>query len=418
MPASARPPDLILPDLILLEFLLRSTVGHTVNYHAAIQRAARQRGLSVRLFCQRSAPVDTVAVLGADPLFQVDYRALERIENTRVRLHTSNMALLDDLQSLEPLLSPRTTIFVQQITNYEALGLAQWYALRPDDRRPRLVICLRAYVERLLETPFGVAVAALMQFGSAVRLCTDTAQLADHFARELTRRPDVIPIPHVSHPLMLSEVPALLAAALDRIRNRADVMVLGLYLGVVGAHKGFLQLHDIITAVRAAGLPVRFIVQARLEPHSIGDPVALEAQIRRLQADPGTDLLLIEEELGEAAYGAVLDACDILLMPYISAAYRHNSSGIFAEAIAAGKIVIVPRDSWMGSELTRFGAAGVALPDITPVDIAQAVGAIVADRVGLQQRAREAVQAWTAFHNAGTLVEYLMAAGGAPSSPL
>lgn len=390
-----------------------------VNYNTAILQAARRRGLSARLFCQVGAPAEAMAVLEAQPLFRLDRDMPAAMEEEPLfRAFHTNGTIFRDLQDLEPLISPRTTLFVQQITDLELPGLAQWWASLPIDRRPRLVVCLRFYVENPFTSLYGVAIMALAAAGSRVRFCTDTVQLADYFGQGLARKPDIIPIPHVSPLSVVSvrttstppdEVPPSLSAQLQQLHSRPGMTVVGLSLGSVGVHKGFLMVHNTIKTIRAARLPVHFIVQAKLGPHVVGDRSLLKAHIKRLQADRGADLLLIDEALDEAAYRAVLESCDILVMPYIAEVYRYNSSGIFAEAIAAAKPVIVPQHTWMGHELLRHNAAGVALHDLTPAAIAQAVAAIIANRATLEQRARVVAESWIAFHNAERLVDYLVA---------
>ncbi|NGX53929.1 MAG: hypothetical protein K1000chlam4_00650 [Chlamydiae bacterium] len=46
--------------------------------------------------------------------------------------------------------------------------------------------------------------------------------------------------------------------------------------------------------------------------------------------------------------------CDVVLLPYDPKIYACGTSGIFVEAICAGKMVLVKDKSWLAYELKRF----------------------------------------------------------------
>src|SRR5262249_29616429 len=56
---------------------------------------------------------------------------------------------------------------------------------------------------------------------------------------------------------------------------------------------------------------------------------------------------------------ALLSRVDIVLLPYDAAQSPLRSSGVFAEAVAAGKVTVVPADTWMSMHLAADRAAGV-----------------------------------------------------------
>ncbi|MDR3517766.1 MAG: hypothetical protein P4M00_18330 [Azospirillaceae bacterium] len=400
------------PDLILLEFGLSTKVGRGYNYCASIQRAVRRRGFSLRLFCHQSVPPGLAETLGAEPLFHTDGETPVAGDASAVQSFCHSGMLFRDLTRLDSLMSPRTTVFVHQLSPLALPGLSQWYLSLPVEYRPRLVVFLDCRPDNPCPGLFGFAVAALATAGppgaTAVRFCTDTAQAAVAFERERGRKADVVPIPAAMLPATAPVHPALVAQ-LKRLRIQRGVTVISLSLGTVARDKGFLMVKDIIAAIRIQHLPIRFIVQTRIDPHQREDHAPLEAAVKALKADRGTDLLLLDEELDETAYATVLTACDLVVLPYRSDRYRDRSSGIFADALAAAKTVIVPADTWMAGELVRFDAPGAVLHQVTPAAIGQAVAAIVPDRGLFHHQARAVATTWTAFHNAEMMVDYLFA---------
>ena len=55
---------------------------------------------------------------------------------------------------------------------------------------------------------------------------------------------------------------------------------------------------------------------------------------------------------------------DVIALPYTTENYHSQTSGVFAEAMASGKIVVVPKGTWLSTQLQRYGG-GVAF---NPVD--------------------------------------------------
>ncbi|NGX59023.1 MAG: hypothetical protein KR126chlam3_00167 [Chlamydiae bacterium] len=65
-------------------------------------------------------------------------------------------------------------------------------------------------------------------------------------------------------------------------------------------------------------------------------------------------LTLISGRLSRADYLHWLHKCDVVFLPYDPKIYANGTSGIFVEAICAGKMVLVKDKSWLAYELKRF----------------------------------------------------------------
>ena len=62
----------------------------------------------------------------------------------------------------------------------------------------------------------------------------------------------------------------------------------------------------------------------------------------------------IENSLSREEYLTWLLGSDIILLPYDPIIYRMATSGIFVEAVCAGKIPLVKKGSWLAHELIKF----------------------------------------------------------------
>ena len=82
---------------------------------------------------------------------------------------------------------------------------------------------------------------------------------------------------------------------------------------------------------------------------------------------------MIERALTTGEYADLVHSADIILLPYQADVYAARSSGILAEALAAGKPVVVPSGTWMSRQVERV--AGNANSNRTPRGMVYSGGA-------------------------------------------
>lgn len=66
-------------------------------------------------------------------------------------------------------------------------------------------------------------------------------------------------------------------------------------------------------------------------------------------------IISLPESLTQKQYQKWMQISDLILLPYHPSEYRVNTSGIFFEAITAGKIPVVKKGTWLANECKRFG---------------------------------------------------------------
>ncbi len=69
---------------------------------------------------------------------------------------------------------------------------------------------------------------------------------------------------------------------------------------------------------------------------------------------------------------------DLILLPYLESSYRYRTSGIFVEAIVAGNIPVVSRDTWMAHELKKYDLTELIV-DWESIDLLMILTSICAD---------------------------------------
>ena len=162
----------------------------------------------------------------------------------------------------------------------------------------------------------------------ALQLLTDSVSLRGALERFTGMPFTVLPIPHLD-----------VDAAAARAPFRAGRLICW-WPGAPRAEKG-LAVMRALTANTGKGMDRLEIVVAA----EAGLPSAVRGP-RLATQPPGMD---------RAAYLAALGDCHVVLLPYHAQAYRERTSGIFVEAVAAGKTPLVSAGTWMAGELERHG---------------------------------------------------------------
>jgi glycosyltransferase involved in cell wall biosynthesis len=231
-----------------------------------------------------------------------------------------------------------------------------------------------------------------------LRLYADTDDLARQYAA-LSPGLDVgvIPIPHCLPPPEGPQPP------------RAPGPLRIVYLGDARDEKGFHLLADLVDALAGKFFPqgrARFILQGNISV--AGDNPVLSHARRRLAAYPGEQVALITEQLDLAAFHDLVRSADIVLLPYDATAYARRSSGILVQALAAGRVVVVPAQTW----LARQAEAGGSVAFGTEKSLSDAVAAAVERWPELAGAARRNAAAFRAEHDAARYIAQLLTAGG------
>jgi hypothetical protein len=90
-------------------------------------------------------------------------------------------------------------------------------------------------------------------------------------------------------------------------------------------------------------------VMRRILP--LADPALIEVVCARASGLPAR---LIADVLTREEYTRWMLESDVILLPYDPTAYRSGTSGIFVEAIIAGKLPVVRDGGWPAYELKKF----------------------------------------------------------------
>ena len=413
--------------VVILDSGLRGPGGHNLSYTCAVQGALRERGLAVEVLVNRGCPPELADAHAFRRLFTsgaYDHPLGHGRLRDLVYLHAQSLVFAEELDhAIRCVLGrPPDLLFSHTLADFEVVGWRRylrrrswpgWLALLMR-QTPRYSTC--GWLQRQLNPYWRLrprSFAAMRhRLGPRFQLCTDSALLSRDYARVYDGSILTLPIPLTSD-VRSGEQPG--PPNIFRRYPPKDVPgpTIG-YLGDARTPKGFPLLPRAVSRIQDAGLAARFLIQCPL-PAGGADAETAKAldELRALSADSRSSVTLIPEHLGDADYAGLLDALDVVLLPYVHSNYLEATSGVFTEALAKGIPVVVPTATWMAHELAG-STAGTVFSREEPEAFPAALLRLLASLDQHKAAARGRRDAWQATHNPGALVGQLLTATCAP----
>ena len=411
-PRSTNPSDV--RRIVILDPGLRSLLGHHVNYARAMMHAAAPRNVDTVIFCSNRAPPELVAELPAIPHFSVETYDKPPISPSRPdsdyeswvvqgsQLLVLNMHFLSNLFGVSAQIGPGDHIFFNSVLPNQLLAICQWLSAFPEETRPPSTIVLRYWEHtRFWRPAFELCASILNRSEMRCRVCSDTVELAVLYADMMGRPVDRLPIPHM---------PPAIDPAAPRRHFRPEGLPPGTvtvgYLGETRVEKGAGFLTSVVEELTRRGAPSFHLLMQVSAPWGL--PPDVIGELQKLVAMTGDKVTLLMEILSTEDYYALLQDSDIVLINYDPERYRHSSSGIFTEAIAAGKVVVIPADTSIEREAQRFDMGYTGIARFDAMSVAEALYRALSDYPALADRSRRGKAAVEAYHNPDNLMAHLL----------
>src|SRR5439155_26298430 len=143
------------------------------------------------------------------------------------------------------------------------------------------------------------------------------------------------------------------------------------------------DLSVVIRRVVGSHPSVRFLIKFTL---------SCAARAAPLDADIAPAVEIIPAEQDPAAYLTNFSRCTLVLLAYEAGAYAVTTSGVFAEAAAFGKPVVVPAGTTMALDIANGRGAGVVFASAHSESVADAVIETLQSASRFETAAREIAQ--------------------------
>lgn len=370
-------------NLHILDPQLVDQGGHYLNYCSLAVREARRRGIPVSIHARRGCQV-TCEGIQPEPVFSHDiFKEIGRdpqvwaLEN----FHAVNQAFAADLGRIDTTrMSADDLLFFPTLNQNQLYGVALWLARIPAPRRPAVAVLLRYLTHEMdyvkgranhgmLAHLFRYAAQALLGAQARTVFCADTREMCEAFQ-------GVLGCPVLEVPVAMDPPAKIAETAAPGARPNV------VYPGHMSQLKGFHLMPEIIRSCLAHSPRPQFTVQIQIRAQRGFEPL-----VQWFERQPASEVRMVEGALTPEAYYRLIHEADIVLLPYAPSFYGRCSSGVFAEAAALGKVIVVPDGTVAARQGREFGLGVVVASAWTAPALAEAIGIAVRDRARLQAKA-------------------------------
>lgn len=288
---------------------LKTEKGHIYGYHVALKQAVEKNGWDHFAWAPSSCPMQELphgwSKELADSNFGIARHCLAYLK--ALRLVTTQEA---------PILFLEHFRLVHLIALCLALAVWRrpfqlWLLHRYEPSRMTRRGRIHARIYRIFRGYFG---------NTSLRFFTDSEPLGDLQKKWLQAAVQVLPIPH-------SRTQDLVGSGQDGIH--------WWWPGEAREEKGGMHIGRIARLLNH--LPVRLVV--------------CKSALHKGIVEESGQILALEEGIPRSEYEQWLHRVDMILLPYDPKVYRSATSGIFVEAVMAGKLAAVHEGTWMAKEL-------------------------------------------------------------------
>jgi glycosyltransferase involved in cell wall biosynthesis len=393
--------------VLILDDAFIGWAGHNAGYNLSLCDELSRRSIAHQLFCQQDVTMlgdlrpDVKSVFKRSALavsFQSKYLPLWL--NRVVRVLAANAGHFSDLLSK---VSPEVCdgdivlVAIQSYRTSLAYGLwLLWLSMK------RIRVTVVFIVHNVPHKYFGHEMACLrfLAWRQQIILAAHADPVAEHCCRATGHKCHLMPLPFAGG---VDDLPA-------NGRAIGDAGISFAYLGVAGLTKGvdlLVKAVDEQADLLRTGV-IRFIIQIQCNVHMPNAEVENLRSRLSEQAARMAGIRLVTRSLVPDEYYREIDMSDVVIIPHRAEYYRCALSGIFADALARGKPVIVSDGTYMAKVLRQHGA-GLLFPEGDAHGLSDAIRVAVL-RIGeLREKAFSARKAWRDIHNPGRYIDALLA---------
>ncbi len=409
--------------LVIADLNLITYEGHNFQYALNLKTEAEKQGVKCLVWGNIQVDSRIIERTSATPCFHLTYGVpltghliakrlsslfylfhwrhlykFARHLNAEATFRGHDRSLYNDLRQISKTttIDAKTFVLFHTIQAPQIVPICRWLRSFPGGARPHIGMLFRFEPDCESDHPVrspswtrrAYDLLRRTQAEGKVHLFTDSKILGRRYEELIGCPLAVVPIPQ-----RVPDSPP----SRDSVSNRA--IRLG-YLGNARDNKGFPQLPKLVETCDneiSAG-KIEFMLQ--LYRSSGNEPASLAAfdALQALRVTP------VFGELDGESYYNLLEQLDVVLLPYELEYYRSQTSGIFSDALAYGKVVVVPENTWMADQLQHHGA-GMIYDSSRPDGLSSAVRKLPDCYEELRNKAMKGVPNWLAEHSPARFME-------------
>jgi len=398
--------------IVLADQSLVNYTGHSFEYTKSLTEQFQKLGCTVSVLANISVSEDIKKELNVVPCFRygLDHnfssilKLFQKISTVQDEwnylCHCRSM--YKDLVNIQQQLSlnTKTLILFHTIRHNHILPIVKWLESLNPNQRPliALVMHFTAFPNYGEPSPtakfYSRALKKIEQssVSSNFHIFTDSDILANEYSSYTQLAVNVVPIPHT------------VQLSVDNISENQKLFPIRLtYLGDARKNKGFHFLPYVLNRLKNIinEKNIEVVLQANIRIESEWE---IKMSVDRLR---NLNVKLIQSELDSHNYYSLLSQAGIVLLPYTLDYYHSQTSGIFSESLAYGKIVIVPRGTWMAMQLKHYGAGVTFLPS-DHKSLYEAITYAIDNYEILRQKALDSSKDWSSYHSSENFCKIIL----------
>lgn len=375
--------------------------GHSAEYNLAIFNELERRGINCQIFAHNSISKFKDLAAKAKPTFahtasnfSFHCKILPKLICKLIMVFFTNAShLFDLLRKITPFVDNKDLLLVADFSPRTSVAYSLWFFyLAVLGKKLTVVVPVHGATRyygswallKLLARSHRLTLAALNQ------------PIADICSKQTSIECKAFPTPQTSQAPNFSD---------SREKSGSEVTLA--FLGVAIVEKGFDVLVDEISLLKDMfnEKQISLTVQCNIVQ---GTPVLNKAKDKLFSlARSITGLKVIEGALSKEQFFDALSFADILIFPYQPEIYRYIQSGVFTQALTLGKVVIVTDDTFIASELERYGS-GIAYRYGVPGALAKAIETAVNNIEIMKAKAQKTKSLYYQIHNPKRYVDLLL----------
>lgn len=367
------------PRIFIVDFDLIGYTGHFFNQVFGFREAARERGLESRIYIPRSADPRVISDLDARTLLPFISRSDGSMSRHIEGFADAQRALTPLFNDLEAaIISDRDILVVTSSRPQAIFAVAQW--MRSRSASP--AVFFRFFGPEFLDFATGAfwEDAWAYQFASRLLFAVEGEErifftlnnrsALGRLEQLSQRRAFYLPVPKYYGSLIVNP-------------GGRPVQALTIYVHTnVRSGQLLNQISQLAREIRQKHGDVNFLLRLLDNQNSFSADLT------------GNGLELIPADQNQLEYLTTIDRADMILLPYDPVQYRGIVSGIFCEAVAMGKVAIIPAGTWMADHVSDELAAGVLFEKNSVDGMFAAVEQAIQDRQRLQSMAHRCAGAF------------------------
>ncbi len=378
--------------LIIVDDMLTGYDGHPYEYDKSVAAIFSERGIKVAIYGNKNLLPTIQDELKAKPWFLFNSTASVRkipVLGAIIYRYTFNRAYQRQLEALIAAADREHRHYCLFVTN------TYWYTILPVARAFKNITKPVAFLYRTsiydtsrvpkitksLILPLINRAVNIIKGNKNVHHFTDSEVIAREWEARFNHPMHVLPIPHLNVPEVTQE-----PEYKSKIR---------LYLpGGMRLEKGAELLAEAMQLLCQENPAVAEKILLITQFNSKDE--LLQQCKEKLAALPLENLFL--DNLSTEAYYNEIANADIILIPYqVSEGYRARTSGVLAEAIAAGKPVITTAGTWMADQVAKYDA-GLVMEE-NAASFVKNLTAMIGNYDQYKNQVQQASEKWMRFHS-------------------